>query len=105
MSYNSRTNLASPDGDIPNEEFLKVFTQACNIGWQNIKKKPREQCCEFIEKNGELCYQDASEVPVALVEPDEKGLNKIIPKKLCTYHANIIRKYLDGKTRKTSKKP
>lgn len=82
-NYNSRNNLADSGGEMPNDMFMKAFTQACKIGYENIKNtKSRKNCCQWHELNGEACWLDATRA----IPP--------LPIQLCDYHAKILCKHL-----------
>ena len=84
MGFNDRNNIAEdPSDEIPNDMFMKAFAQACKIGYENIKNtKPRKNCCQWHELNGEACWLDATQA----VPP--------LPIQLCDYHAKILFKHL-----------
>ena len=85
MSFNSRNNLAfADDSEIPQEDFLKVLAQACNIGWENIKKNIQNPC--QYDNGKEVCGIESSNKHFIL--PEGKEIQ------LCAIHERLLRKRL-----------
>lgn len=94
MSYNSRTNVAEPEGELPIEEFMKLFTSACIIGWENIKQNPPKIRCQwhgdkFLSDDKCQCICKAEYQTTIL---DAKGNPQ--PILLCRYHLKELSKRL-----------
>lgn len=94
MSYNSRTNLAENGAELPIEEFMKIFTSACLIGWENIKQNPPKIRCQF---HGDKSLSDdkgqcvcKAEFQTAIL--DSQGNPQ--PILLCAYHLKKLSKQL-----------
>ena len=65
MSYNDRNNLAfADDGKIPQEDFLKMFAQACSIGWENMKQSAKNPCqgCGIESTHRHLILPEGKEI-------------------------------------------
>lgn len=88
MSYNSRTNFADPEGKLPLDEFIKLFTYACQNA---IISKPKHQCQwhddKYISDENNQCMLEATVQTAFINNKDE--LEPII---LCDYHARKLNK-------------